>query len=186
MSWKPIKWIVNQPDRRLADVVRQLLFPFPSLLLTSSRSSHHTPESEPSHSASTTQSSLQNEAGTESSQGPPETWHDDPLVSPTTEAYLPLERYCCHMEAHEKLAVGQITDRGSSTQLIELDRSLYATARVLPGFTSRSSAPSPSSSSSHVDEDEDMPYTLEIAPLVKDSTEPQAVLLEEQANLRKM
>ncbi|KAJ3565756.1 hypothetical protein NPX13_g7380 [Xylaria arbuscula] len=157
------------------------LIPAPFFILTSSRSSHRTPEYESGSSASTTQSSCKSELGSESSEVPQEVWHETFPITPTSEPYLPLERYCYHLEPHEQLALGQITDRGSPTQLIELDKSLYATARVLPGCTSRSSAPSPSSSSSPGSEEDDVPYTFETDPLFKDSTEPQAALLEEQA-----
>ncbi|KAI0509140.1 hypothetical protein F5B22DRAFT_374033 [Xylaria bambusicola] len=145
-----------------------------------------TPAPEPTPHASTTQAPVHSDVENESSEGPSETLHETHHIRLTQEQSLhvgltPLERYCCHAEQHEQLAVGQVTGRGSLARLGELSESLYSAARILPGCTSRSSAPSPSSQSSSSDRDINVTATLAIDLCIKGSSELQTLSHEEQA-----
>ncbi|KAI0975232.1 hypothetical protein F4678DRAFT_457503 [Xylaria arbuscula] len=135
---------------------------------------------------STTESNLEFEPGTRSSEGSSAANHETPPVSLTNEQYLqlsvtPLERYCCQVEAHEQLAVGEITDRQSLERLAKLDDSLCAVAKSLPRFVPRYSTSSSSALSSTASEDPNMIAVQETDLLMKDPAELQATMQEEEA-----
>ncbi|KAI0433916.1 hypothetical protein F5Y09DRAFT_297847 [Xylaria sp. FL1042] len=150
---------------------------------------HQIPECESYSDTSTTGSSIDVELETKLGERSSTAFHETFAASSSKEQYLqslsPFERYYSHLQAHEQLAVGQITNRQSLTRLIELDDSLCATARILPGCASRLSAPSSSNPSSTSGGDPDKMPTLDLP--MKDLPELQAASQEERAErLRKI
>ncbi|KAI0810127.1 hypothetical protein GGR55DRAFT_126035 [Xylaria sp. FL0064] len=139
-----------------------------------------TPLCEPYSDISTTESAVDVDLQTKSGEGSSTTTtQETSLAASIRQQYFlqtlsPLERYCCHVQAHEQRAVGQITDRQALTRLLALDDMLCATARILPGCAPQLSALSSS-----------IPPTID--SLMKDSVEFHAASQEEQAErLRKI
>ncbi|KAI1279283.1 hypothetical protein F5Y07DRAFT_39009 [Xylaria sp. FL0933] len=150
-----------------------------------------TPPSEPYSDISTTESAVDVKLQTKSSEGSSTTTtQETSLASSIRQQYFlqtlsPLERYCCHVQAHEQRAVGQITDRQSLIRLIELDDMLCATARILPGCAPQ--LPALSSSIPNTTSGQGPNIMPTIDSLMKDSVEFHAASQEEQAErLRKI
>ncbi|KAI1128663.1 hypothetical protein F5Y10DRAFT_239968 [Nemania abortiva] len=92
----------------------------------------------------------------------------------------PLERYCYHVQTHEQLVVGQISNPRSLTQPSELDDSLIKATRLLGGSPPKPSASSWSILSSGLDGGPNM-AELDHPPPVMDLCEWQSMPQEEQA-----
>ncbi|KAI1424498.1 hypothetical protein F5Y12DRAFT_715258 [Xylaria sp. FL1777] len=154
-------------------------------------SSHQVPQREPHPDTLTTESPINNELETATTERLIAIAHCAPPVFLTKEQYLqlslnPLERYCCHIEAHEQLAVGQISNGRSLSRLKELDYSLAAATKVLAGCTSQSSASSSIRSTTSAGGPSVIPAP-EIDLLMTDASELQAMSQEEQTkHLRKI
>lgn len=73
---------------------------------------------------------------------PPYSVHGDTNEQFFQGNLTPLERYCCHVQAHEQLAVGQMPNRKSLTGPNQLGNVMDNAAKLLDGLspgTSRSS-----------------------------------------------
>ncbi|KAI1119293.1 hypothetical protein F5Y14DRAFT_128686 [Nemania sp. NC0429] len=97
----------------------------------------------------------------------------------------PLERYCCHFQAHELLALGLIPDRKSRIGPNQLNKTLENAAKLLGGLPPDFSASSWSILSSNPGESQNMipPPKLDDVILTTDSAGSQTTPQEQAKNL---